>query len=49
MMGDYGYAEEGKLGKPYNVRLLKRLVHFARPYRKMIAAGPFFFHPGGGL
>lgn len=42
MMGDYGYAEEGKLGKPYNVRLLKRLVHFASPYRKMIVAGLFF-------
>ena len=39
MMGDYGYAEEGKLGKPYNLKLLKRLAQFARPYGKMVAAG----------
>ncbi len=39
MMGDYGYAEEGKLGKPYNFRLMKRLASFARPYTKMVMAG----------
>ncbi|EFK06552.1 ABC transporter, ATP-binding protein [delta proteobacterium NaphS2] len=39
MMGDFGYAEEGKLGKPYNLRLMKRLAHFARPYTKMVLAG----------
>jgi len=39
MMGEYGYAEEGKLGKPYNLRLMKRLAHFARPYTKMVLAG----------
>ena len=39
MMGDYGYAEEGKLGKPYNLRLMKRLARFARPYLKMVLAG----------
>lgn len=39
MFKDYGYAEEGKLGKPYNIRLLKRLAPFALPYRKGIAAG----------
>ncbi len=39
MMGDYGYAEEGKLGKPYNLKLLKRLAQFALPYGKLIAAG----------
>ncbi len=39
MFKDYGYAEEGQLGKPYNFRLLKRLAHFAIPYQKRIAAG----------
>ena len=37
MYGDYGYMEEGKLGKAYNVRLLKRLAHYARPYKKIIS------------
>jgi len=39
MFKDYGYAEEGQLGKPYNFRLLKRLAHFAIPYQKRIAVG----------
>ncbi len=39
MMGDYGYAEEGKLGKPYNLKLLKRLALFASPYGKLIGLG----------
>ena len=33
---DYGYMEEGQLGKPYNIGLLKRLIPYARPYRKPI-------------
>ena len=37
MYGDYGYMEEGQLGKAYNVRLLKRLAHYALPYKKMIS------------
>lgn len=37
MFGEYGYMEEGKLGKPYNFRLLKRLASYAFPYRKTIA------------
>jgi ATP-binding cassette, subfamily B, multidrug efflux pump len=36
MRWDYGYMEEGKLGKPYNVRLLKRLLSFASPYKKIM-------------
>ncbi len=32
--GDFGYMEEGHLGKPYNIRLLKRLLPFARPYTR---------------
>jgi len=39
MFKDYGYAEEGQLGKPYNFRLLKRLARFAIAYRKSIAVG----------
>jgi len=41
MRGDYGYMEEGKLGKPYNLRLLKRLAPYALPYKKVIAFGLF--------
>ena len=29
---DYGYFEETQLGKPYDVKLLKRLLPFIRPY-----------------
>ena len=36
MFGEYGYMEEGKLGKPYNLRLLRRLIYFALPYKKTI-------------
>ncbi|KPK31322.1 MAG: hypothetical protein AMK69_00655 [Nitrospira bacterium SG8_3] len=39
MWGDYGYMEEGPLGKPYNVRLLRRLARYALPYKKMISLG----------
>ena len=41
MFGDYGYTEEGQLGKPYNFKLLKRLARYALPYKKTIAAGLF--------
>ena len=37
MRGEYGYMEEGPLGKAYNFRLLKRLSHYARPYKKIIS------------
>ncbi len=36
MFGDYGYMENGELGKPYNFRLLKRLTGYSVPYRKTI-------------
>ncbi len=36
MYGEYGYMEEGRLGKPYDLKLLKRLVRYALPYRKTI-------------
>ncbi len=36
MLRDYGYIEDGRLGKPYDLRLLRRLVTYAVPYRKAI-------------
>jgi len=36
MEPDYGYFEEKKLGKPYDVKLLKRLYPFTRPYRLLL-------------
>ncbi len=36
MYGEYGYMEEGRLGKPYNLRLLRRLLSFAGPFRRTI-------------
>ena len=42
MFGDYGYEEEGKLGKPYNFKLLKRLARYALPYRKTVATALSF-------
>ncbi|MEW6667260.1 MAG: ABC transporter ATP-binding protein [Thermodesulfobacteriota bacterium] len=34
--GEYGYMEEGQLGRPYDLRLLRRLARYASPYWKMI-------------
>jgi len=36
MHGNYGYFEEGKLGKPYDWPLWRRLAGFARSYLKVI-------------
>jgi ATP-binding cassette, subfamily B, multidrug efflux pump len=36
MRFDYGYAEEDRLGKAYDLRLLKRLLPFLRPYRRLL-------------
>jgi ABC-type multidrug transport system fused ATPase/permease subunit len=41
MFGEYGYMEEGQLGKPYNLRLLKRLARYALPYKRTVAAALF--------
>ncbi len=38
MQPDYGYFEETKLGKPYDVKLLRRLYPFTRPYRTSLFA-----------
>ncbi|HEX9909446.1 MAG TPA: ABC transporter ATP-binding protein, partial [Desulfatiglandales bacterium] len=36
MIGEYGYMEEGKLGKPYDLSLMRRLTRYAYPYKKII-------------
>jgi len=36
MHGNYGYFEEGKLGKPYDWPLWRHLASYARPYLKVI-------------
>ena len=38
MQPDYGYFEESKLEKAYDVHLLRRLHPFIRPYRLLLAA-----------
>ncbi|MBW2661236.1 MAG: ABC transporter ATP-binding protein [Deltaproteobacteria bacterium] len=37
MRADFGYFEEKKLGKPYDVKLLKRLYPFILPYKILFA------------
>jgi len=34
---DYGYFEGDHLGKPYDIKLMRRLLTYARPYRLIIA------------
>jgi ATP-binding cassette subfamily B protein len=36
MQPDFGYFEESKLGKTYDIKLLKRLYPFTRPYRLLL-------------
>ena len=36
MRTDFGYFEERKLGKPYDLKLLGRLLPFVRPYRMFL-------------
>ncbi|MFC1817050.1 ABC transporter ATP-binding protein, partial [Thermodesulfobacteriota bacterium] len=36
MWSDFGYSEEKKLGKPYDVKMLKRLYPFSRPYKRLL-------------
>jgi ABC-type multidrug transport system fused ATPase/permease subunit len=38
MRGEYGYIEEGELGKPYDMSLLKRFAPYAARYLRPIAA-----------
>jgi len=36
MQTDFGYFEEKQLGKPYDVKLLKRLYPYTLPYRLLL-------------
>ena len=36
MYHDFGYMEEGKLGKAYDLRLMARLSTFIKPYRGLV-------------
>ncbi len=38
MQHDFGYFEENQLGKPYDLKLLKRLLPFSKPYRMLLFA-----------
>jgi len=38
VLPDYGYAEDARLGKPYDWRLMRRLLPMLRPYRRTILA-----------
>ncbi|MBW1860675.1 MAG: ATP-binding cassette domain-containing protein, partial [Deltaproteobacteria bacterium] len=41
MRRDYGYFEEDQLGKPYDLKLLRRLFPFVRPYRLLFLLSIF--------
>lgn len=41
MYGSYGYAEEGKLGKPYDIGMLRKIYPFVRPYRLFLLLSVF--------
>lgn len=42
MYADFGYMEEGKLGKPYDLKLMVRLAAFLRPYWFLMGLSLFF-------
>ncbi len=42
MYADFGYMEEGKLGKPYDLKLMARLGGFLRPYWRLMALSLLF-------
>ncbi len=49
MYTDFGYMEEGKLGKPYDLKLMARLGGFLRPYWKLMALSLFLILIMAGL
>jgi ATP-binding cassette subfamily B multidrug efflux pump len=49
MHTDFGYMEEGKLGKPYDLKLMARLGGFLRPYWKLMALSLIFVLIMAGL
>jgi ATP-binding cassette subfamily B multidrug efflux pump len=49
MYPDFGYMEEGKLGKPYDLKLMARLGGFLRPYWGLMAFSLLFVLIMAGL
>jgi len=49
MYTDFGYMEEGKLGKPYDLKLMLRLGGFLRPYWGLIVFSLIFVLIMAGL
>ena len=49
MYTDFGYMEEGKLGKPYDLKLMARLAGFLRPYRSLMSLSLLFVLIMAGL
>jgi ABC-type multidrug transport system fused ATPase/permease subunit len=49
MYTDFGYMEEGKLGKPYDLKLMARLGGFLRPYWSLMAFSLLFVLIMAGL
>jgi ABC-type multidrug transport system fused ATPase/permease subunit len=49
MYTDFGYMEEGKLGKSYDLRLMARLGGFLRPYWKLMVLSLLFVLVIAGL
>ena len=41
MRTDFGYFEEKQLGKPYDIKLLKRLLPFTKPYKRLLICSIF--------
>src|SRR5512136_1507274 len=49
MHADFGYMEEGKLGKPYDLKLMARLGGFLKPYWKLMGLSLLFVLIMAGL
>jgi len=49
MYTDFGYMEEGHLGKPYDLKLMVRLGSYLRPYWALISLSVFFILLMAGL
>jgi ATP-binding cassette subfamily B multidrug efflux pump len=49
MYTDFGYMEEGKLGKPYDLKLMARLGEFLKPYWTLMALSLLFVLIMAGL
>jgi len=49
MYTDFGYMEEGKLGRPYDLKLMARLGGFLRPYWSLMALSLVFVLLMAGL